>query len=229
MDFINMKLLIFLCACFSFCKTNAQVGINTQLPTRKLDVNGNARIEALTNKSDNASYDRILVTDNDGNIDYATKESLLPSSNPNNSDKESYSQIYNQTVSNGDPTKVLKCGKFYFSFSNASDSQIGFRLIDNPGKAISIYMTMEQNWDGNGFQLFQGKGSNDAATVPFVFNSSNYNVVQIFAEGRVADFEQNVMHFQYPGDNDFYRLIIYKVLQKTGANNWDFAAVCEKF
>ncbi|WP_143745952.1 hypothetical protein [Epilithonimonas bovis] len=117
-----MKLLIVLCACFSFCKTNAQVGINTQLPTRKLDVNGNVRIEALTNKSDYASYDRILVTDNDGNIDYASKESLLPSSNPNNSDKESYSQIYNQTVSNGDPTKVLKCGKFYFSFSNASDS-----------------------------------------------------------------------------------------------------------
>ena len=198
-----MKLLIFLCACFSFCKINAQVGINTQLPTRKLDVNGNARIEALTNKSDNASYDRILVTDNDGNIDYTTKESLLPSSNPNNSDKESYSQIYNRPNYYGDPDKTLKCGKFYFSFSNSSDSQIGFRLIDNPGTAISIYMTMEQNWDGNGYQLFQGKGSNDAATVPFVFNSSNYNVVQIFAEGRVADFEQNIMHFQYPGDNDF--------------------------
>lgn len=229
MNNINMRLLLASLAFFSFHEINAQVGINTQTPTRKLDVNGNARIEALTNKSDNASYDRILVTDNDGNVDYTTKESLLPSSNPNNSDKESYSQIYNRPNSYGDPAKTLKCGKFYFSFSNVYDSHIGFRLIDNPGTTINIYMTMEQNWDGSGYQLYQGKSSSDAATVPFVFNSSNWNVIQEFANSRVADYEQNVMHFQYPGDNDFYRLIIYKVLQKTGTDNYDFAAVCEKF
>lgn len=224
-----MRLLLASLAFFSIYQISAQVGINTLTPTRKLDVNGNVRIEALTNKSENLSYDRVLVIDDTGNIDYTTKESLTPASNPNNSDKESYSQIYNRPNSYGDPSKTLKCGKFYFSFSNVYDSYIGFRLIENPGEPISIYMTMEQNWDGDGFELFQGKGMYDAATVPFIFDNTNWNVVQPFAEGRVADYEQNVIHFQYPGDNDFYRLIIYKVMQKTGTDNWDFAAVCEKF
>ena len=207
----------------------AQVGINTNDPQIKLDVAGNMRVRGLVDKSDDASYDRVLTVDANGNVDYTSKASLLPSGNPNNTNKETSSQIYNSAVANGDPSKILKCGNFNFSFASGTDSVIGFSLASDPGKTVNIYMSMEQNWDGSGFQFFQGKTENDGAAVPFTFASSNWFITQSLAQGRVADYEQNVLHFQYPGENDFYRLIIYKVLQNTGTNSWDFAAVCEKF
>ncbi|WP_312768120.1 hypothetical protein [Epilithonimonas sp.] len=212
---------------------NAQVGINTSTPTRTLHVVGDLRIRQLNDESDKADYDRILVQDQDGNIDYTTKSNLLPTgSDPDEANKEAYSQLFNEITENGNPSKILKCGKFYFLFDSGSDSRIKFRLVDEPASSVDIFMSMEQNWDGNGFQFFQGHASNDSAATPFVFTPENYNVPQEFAEANVADSEQNVMHFQYPDDPNFYRLTIYRVRQKVGIPtvlSWDFAATCEKF
>src|SRR6218665_807550 len=216
---------------FSLCY--AQVGINTPSPTRTLHVAGDLKIRQLIDESQILSYDRILAEDANGNLDYVLKSNLLPTTtDPDEANKEAFSQLYNMGTENGDPSKILKCGKFYFLFDNGSDSRIKFRLVDEPASSVDIFMSMEQNWDGNGFQFFQGHAANDPATVPFVFTPENYNTPQEFAEANVADSEQNIMHFQYPNDPNFYRLTIYRVRQKIGTPtvlSWDFAATCEKF
>ena len=227
------KKFILLLGIMLFQSVCAQVGINTSSPTRTLHVAGDLKIRQMTDVSELLSYDRILAEDADGNIDYVSKSNLLPnSSDPDEANKEAYSQLFNMSTENGDPSKILKCGKFYFLFDSGVDSRIKFRLADEPASSVDIFMSMEQNWDGNGFQFFQGHASNDPATVPFVFNPENYNIPQEFAEANVADSEQNIMHFQYPNDPNFYRLTIYRVRQKIGSPvvlSWDFAATCEKF
>lgn len=229
---MNKKfILLFLTILFQF--NDAQVGINTPNPTRTLHVQGDLKIRQISDVEGQLAYDRILAEDANGNIDYVLKSNLLPTtSDPNEANKEVYSQLYSTETESGDPSKILKCGKFYFLFDAGADSRIKFRLIDNPETAVDIFMSMEQNWDGNGFQFFQGHAYNDPATVPFVFTPENYNIPQEFAEANVADSEQNVMHFQYPNDPNFYRLTIYRVKQKIGnpvKNTWDFAVTCEKF
>lgn len=211
----------------------AQVGINTSNPTRTLHIAGDLKIRQLQDESEKLSYDRILAKDGDGNVDYVLKTNLLPSTtDPDEANKEAYSQLFNMSTENGNSGKILQCGKFYFLFDDGVDSRIKFRLVDEPASNVDIFMSMEQNWDGNGFQFFQGHAYNDSATTPFVFTPENYNVPQEFAEANVADSEQNVMHFQYPNDPNFYRLTIYRVRQKIGTPtvlSWDFAATCEKF
>ncbi|WP_139423049.1 hypothetical protein [Chryseobacterium mulctrae] len=207
----------------------AQVGINTQTPSRKLHISGNTRVRQLINKSETSAYDRLLVSDQNGNIDYTTKASMQPSAEPDLSNKESYSLIYNRATGSGDPLKTLKCGKFLFLFENTLESRVNFRLFENPGSTINIYMSMEQNFTTDGYQFYQGKAPTNAATVPFTFTTTNWNVNQEFASANLADYEQNIMHFQYPNDTDFYRLTIYRVKQNTGTDSWDFAAVCEKY
>jgi len=47
------------------CQTG-NVGVNTQTPTRNLDVNGNVRIRVIP--SSTSSSDNYMVTDTDGNV-----------------------------------------------------------------------------------------------------------------------------------------------------------------
>jgi len=158
-------------------------------------------------------------------VDYVNRQDFLPFPGVGHSDKETYSSIYNRSTGTGDKTKVLKCGKFGFIFDETTASEIMFFIQEKPDSDVSIFMNMEQNWTGNGFQFFQGTtGDNTSA---FVFTPSNYNQPRLFASANVADYEQNVMHFQYPGDDNLYRLTIYRV--KHSDTSYDFVAACEKF
>lgn len=59
-----------------YATINGQVGINTQTPSRTLDINGSLRARTQTDQSSNISYDNVLVSDANGNIDYTKKSSL---------------------------------------------------------------------------------------------------------------------------------------------------------
>ncbi|MET3536509.1 hypothetical protein [Chryseobacterium limigenitum] len=56
--------------------TSAQVGINIDMPTRTLDINGTTRMRVISDKSADTSYTQVLATDTNGNIDYVPKSSL---------------------------------------------------------------------------------------------------------------------------------------------------------
>lgn len=211
-----------------YCPLHGQVGINTKQPTRTLHVEGNLKVSDINNVSEDAVYSKILVGNVEGDIDYALKSSFLPNVGTDVSDKESYSEIYNNTNGSGIPERKLKCGKFFFTFDdNITDSNIMFGLNDKPVANVDVYMNMEQNWDGNGFQFYQGTNSKDGTNAPFSFTTSNYMTPQMFKSARLDPYEQNVMIFQYPGDADLYRLTIYKV--KHTSDSFDFVSACEKF
>lgn len=212
---------------FIFFNTFAQVGINTPDPTRSLHVQGNLKVVNLKNASEDAAFERILVSDPDGNVDYANRKVFLPSGGIGAVDKESYSEIYNNDSTSGIVTKKLKCGKFFFVFNETTSSNIMFGLNEQPASTVNIYMNMEQNWNGNGFQFYQGTNSTNGTDTPFSFTTSNYNTPQEFKSSNLALYEQNVMTFQYPGDQDIYRLTIYKVGHTS--NSYDFVSACEKF
>lgn len=52
---------------------NAQVGINTNNPSRMLDVEGTMKVHNLNDAHANADYDQSIVTDSNGNIDFTKK------------------------------------------------------------------------------------------------------------------------------------------------------------
>lgn len=221
-----MKKLLVVASILSLANINAQVGINTSTPTRTLHINGNLIVSGLKNASEDAAYEKILVSDANGNVDYALRSSFLPNTGVGAVDKESYSELYNNTSANGLPERRLKCGKFFFIFETGTDSNIKFGLNDKPAANVNVYMNMEQNWN-NGFQFYQGTNTANGVDTPFIFTTSNYNTAQEFKSSRLDSYEQNVMTFQYPGDADIYRLTIYKV-QHT-STSYDFVSACEKF
>ena len=61
---------------FSSVCANAQVGINTESPSRTLDVNGTLRVRTQTDQSTNSAYNNVLVSDANGNVDHVKKNTL---------------------------------------------------------------------------------------------------------------------------------------------------------
>lgn len=64
---------------------NAQVGIKTEEPTRDLDVNGSLRTRTIEDKSADINYDRVLIADSNGNVDYVPKSQL----------RQPYAELFN--------------------------------------------------------------------------------------------------------------------------------------
>lgn len=213
------------------------VGINTANPQRNLHVEGDLLVSKITDRSESGTYSNILVTNSSGDIDHVLRDDFLPTPDSNTSNKEVFNSIYNENTNTANPSKSVACGKFVFLFEqdttdpNPLNHQTDFRfkLKEAPTSTVEINVSMEQNWNGSGFQFYQGTtpGGNQSFTFDLTPTSANYwNTPHDFASSNVADYEQNIIHLQYPGDPAFYRLNIYKVKQ---ANSWDFVTVCEKF
>lgn len=232
----------------SFAQTTGKVGIGTTNPQRSLDVEGNMQIRTLNDVSENGKYDKVLVTNSNGLVDYATKDSFAPSGQ-NNTDKVVLNSIYSNNISYGIFSKTVKCGKFIFAFTeqtnpggniNANQPDVVMKLAANPGTEVKVYMSMEQTYSiggtEDGFQFFQGTRTLNEPYQPFIFDTTNYNTFQRFYEANIVDGEENIMTFQYPGDPDLYRLTVYKIAQElkpvgstTFTKSWDFVTACEKY
>lgn len=213
----------------------AQVGINTTTPTRTLDVNGNLRIKTLVDKSETSSYSNVLIVDSNGNIDHLLRSDLLPKPDEFTSNKVVVNNLYTNIENKAIVGKVITCGDFRFRFIQDPAGRPAIQLAPKvaPANDVNVYISMEQNWDGtNGFQFYQG--TSESNTSPFTFVKGSTDFIY-FAQPNLADFEQNVLHFQYPGQKAFYRLTAYKVpytvtnAQDTTTNLYDFTAICEKF
>ena len=208
----------------------AQVGIGINSPQRTLDVNGNIRIRTLDDKSQTLYYDKILVVNNNGDIDYISKGDLKPIGDEFTSDKQVLNNIYTTTNGSADDTKFVTCGKFDFAFRNvASNTNIQFRLKTAPASNVIVYTTLEQNWqaatpsDTNGGYEFQS--SEDGRT----FTSSNLFEDLPTSGAAIVTGELNILYLLYPGDTDLYRLTFYRLNQSTTPATYDFVTACEKF
>lgn len=65
---------------FSTFVSAQNVGINTNSPSRALDVNGDFRIRTLTDKSTDAAYNNVIVANTNGEFDkWDSQLTLQPS------------------------------------------------------------------------------------------------------------------------------------------------------
>ncbi|MFV0140814.1 hypothetical protein OBK00_13170 [Empedobacter falsenii] len=203
----------------------SQVGIGTDNPSRMLHVNGDIKIRNLQFKASDSNYSRVLAIDNQGNIDYIDKTSILPESN-GNINKIVVNNSY--TTSDGTPinSQTLKCGKFEFSFisnSNTGDGDVRFRLTDAPASTIKVYTTFEQNWSVDGFQ-YQASSTAKEFTTANNYIDVPFNIG--VGQAGIANGEYNELYVSYPKEPYFYRVSFYRV-QQNSTTYW--VTACEKF
>lgn len=203
----------------------AQVGINTENPTRDLHVEGNLRVRNLQNKASDDDYSKVLAVDNNGNVDYINKSNLLPDMT-GQVNKIVQNNLYKTT--NGIPIaeRTLTCGRFIFNFRQ-NDAKVSFRLLNSPQNNVNVYVTFEQNFppynNGDGFQY-------EASPTTKEFTPNNYNAYQNIpvtpGQAKIADGEYNELYISYPREEQFYRITFYRVKQN---GETYFVNTCEQF
>ena len=208
----------------AFAQTG-NVGIGTQNPSRNLHVEGDLRIRNLENKAADATYTRVLAVDNNGNIDYVNKSSLLPDMT-GEIQKTVINNEYTTTGNTPTNTNTLKCGRFEFAFiSDSTTGLVRFRLNQAPATNVNVYTTFEQNFapfnTSDGFQF-------EASTSPRTITTSNafIDVPVGSTQAQIVNGEYNELYITYPGDAVFYRVSFYRVNQN-GKTHWVNA--CETF
>lgn len=203
---------------------SAQVGINTKTPQSTLHVEGNMRVRELNDKSQAPAYDKLLVVNANGKVDYIDKKDLRPIGDEFTSDKQVLNNIYTTTNGKADDSKFVSCGKFDFAFRNAGSAiNIQYKLTNDPVNDVTVYMTLEQNWKPNGYE-FQAPQTGEK----FSSNTNSFVNLPISGAG-IVNGELNILYLLYPGDRDLYRLTFYRLDQSTSPSTYDFVTACEKF
>ena len=203
---------------------SAQVGINTKTPQSTLHVEGNMRVRELNDKSQAPAYDKILVVNANGKVDYIDKKDLRPIGDEFTSDKQVLNNIYTTTNGKADDSKFVSCGKFDFAFRNAGSAiNIQYKLTNDPVNDVTVYMTLEQNWKTDGYE-FQAPKTGEK----FSSNTNSFVNLPISGAG-IVNGELNILYLLYPGDRDLYRLTFYRLDQSTSPLTYDFVTACEKF
>ena len=203
----------------------AQVGINTDKPTRDLHVEGNLRVRDLQNKASDDDYSKVLAVDNNGNVDYINKNNLLPDMT-GQVNKKVQNNLYKTTNGRPLPDKTLTCGRFIFNFRD-NDAKVSFRLRNRPQNNVNVYVTFEQNFppDNNkdGFQY-------EASPTTKVFTPDDYtdyqNIPVVQGQAQIRDGEYNELYISYPQEEIFYRVTFYRVKQN---GETYFINTCEQF
>lgn len=222
MKFISKKYSITVLLILLTSSVFSQVGINTETPNRTLDVNGNLKVRTLTDQSNNAAYDRVLVTNSTGEVD-AIKISELKDEILGNA-AENKSLYYTAEVP--DDSKVLQCGKFNFSFGTPAvpekNLDIQMSLFETPSSKVNVYYTLFRKW-GNGASKYY-------KSYFLTFMPGDYNTPQRLSSGLDLN-EFGEIYITYPGEKNYYRVSFIARENYTEAEiiNNSYTVVCEKF
>lgn len=74
---LSMKNKCFMLLLFASFITQAQVGINTDDPTKNLDVNGSLRVRSINLVGASSTKDSVMVTDGKGNLKYVSSSKIM--------------------------------------------------------------------------------------------------------------------------------------------------------
>lgn len=220
-----MKKILYIGFLMLFSISWAQVGINTDKPTRDLHVEGNLRVRNLQNKASDDDYSKVLAVDNNGNVDYINKNNLMPDMTEQ-VNKMVQNNLYKTTNGRPLPLRTLTCGRFIFNFRD-NDAKVSFRLRNRPQNNVNVYVTFEQNFppynNNDGFQYEASSSTRD-------FNYNNYSTYQDIpvtsGQAKIADGEYNELYISYPQEEIFYRVTFYRVKQN---GETYFINTCEQF
>lgn len=200
----------------------SQVGINTNKPEGALDINGNLKIRELINKTSDDNYNRVLVTDNEGNIEAVDRNSLK------NSITEDIIEIKRLFYNSTDPidNNKLTCGQFQFSFRDSPTTgknlDIMLNLASDPTKDITIYFTLFRKWGDNDLKYYKSNGK--------TFNSTNYSTPQLLCP-QLDINSTGEFYISYPNERNFYRVLFLARpnYEENGIIQNSYTITCEKF
>ncbi|WP_154662251.1 hypothetical protein ACF3NR_06800 [Vaginella massiliensis] len=216
------KFICFISMMFSI-NIFAQVGIQTDQPTRMLDINGDLKVRVLKDKSSEIdSYSQVLVTDTNGNIDainitdlkYQIKEEII----------ENKRLFYTDLKPNAN--EKLTCGRFQFSFRPSTSSNknldIMMNLLDDPKKEVTTYYTLFRKWGDVNLKYYKANGK--------TFNSSNYTQTQLLCPQLDVN-STGEFYISYPGEANYYRVTFLGRPNYTNNGNTynSYTITCEKF
>jgi len=208
---LNIVLGLITCTC-SF----GQVGINTEEPTRMLDVAGDLILTDVKDKTNTAEYSEILAANAENNIDKVGKPSIIEDATRQ---VEIVKNIYNAT--SADINRETDCGDLVFRING---STIELKLKEAPTKDYTLTY--------GGKRWGQVSGSEDRGytynNITLSLRADNWNTFQnidssfTLRQGAYLNY-----HFIIPGDGDLYRLTVSQL--KNDAVNSNYALICERF
>ncbi|SKC06067.1 hypothetical protein SAMN05660477_02712 [Soonwooa buanensis] len=203
---------------------NAQVGINTTTPTRTLDVNGDLRLRSTVDKATDPAYNRVLVKDVDGKVDYWTKQEVL------NKIEALYvvNKKFTASKTGPDPATIVACGKFEFRYNSPVMPQIRLATAGTGSTRIYYNRIRKRDSSANGFTTETGRSfnSNQYVTIPRANTWQNIGA----SSDSTGNFTNNTFdeyYITYPGDTNMYRVTF--LARNAGGGNVNYSMVCEKF
>ena len=193
---------------FTIIFLNAQVGINTNQPTRALDVNGDLRIRELKLVNKDANYNNIVVVNQDGEVE---KYDKIEITNAISDLTVETKELYFATTPDG--TKIVPCGKFNFRFSSSTIPEIA--PISDLAASTPVYFMRIRKYESNQRAVTQGNTT--------IKNSKTFSVLdREYKLDQVSEY-----NISYQRDNNLYRVIFLARKMTTTTNS--YSIVCEKF
>ena len=209
-------------------QNEGRLGVGTENPTRTLHVQGDAQVKGLGGTANaTGAHSEMLVADAQGNIEYANIWTVTPTR------KRvwhlQYTTTGSTTLQRPITANVLEAGRFRFRFfndtgntTNNGSGRLQFCLGANPGQNVGIYLNQEQSWGDS--------GTNDgfefhAWATPQIFTPANWNTYRDMPYGPgMGVGEMNEIYMSYPGENSFYRILVYRLNTTTSSSTWIITA-----
>lgn len=200
-----------------FYSQTGNVGINTNTPTRTLDVNGDLRLKKGIDKSTDPTYKQLLAVDNEGNVDKIKFSALLQNENVNVETKRT---VYIAT--NPDASKVCSCGDITF-YADAG----GLKYKLNSNTLLTSTNSVEVKI------MFGAKRYLDIApgythsNLQTTFSTANFGTFQNLDTVGPAGYGAKLYTIILPKQNNMYRLTFTN--NKNTATSNIYGLICEKF
>lgn len=195
---------------------DAQVGINTETPTRMLDVNGDLRVTVLADKTNTTDYTEILSANSNNNVDKISKPAIIEDATKQ---VEIVKSIYNATAS--DNTRIAECGKLSFRING---SNIEMKLLYQPSNTITLTYGGKR-WGQISSGINNGYSYRNLSLTITNTNFNTYKNIDPTFQLRQGAYLN--YHFIVPGDGDLYRLTVAQL--KNSTTNSNYSLICERF
>lgn len=208
----------------------SQVGINTQQPTKTLDINGDLRVRNLEKKSADPNYNKVLVTNANGDIEFWDKAAIQTEMKGTEVENKI---MYFSSSPSGD--LVVPCGKFKLRYSSNTEPQI--QLVTAPTSTQTIFFSRirKVNSSDNTFGAANSKRSirtNETVSIATNNNWVNIGSVSNLTDangGKYAVDYLDEYYMSFPGENYLYRItFLARKMATTPAAN-SYSMLCEKF
>ncbi|KFC19657.1 hypothetical protein [Chryseobacterium sp. FH1] len=215
-----MKNILLLLVFSNSLLTYSQVGIGTRTPQKTLDINGDLRVAATSDKGSDPQYDKVLVANADGTVGAWQKDNVK--------EQIASTLMENKKVvvfSNApDINRTMECGRFEFRFNVGPVPQV--KLSTNPAQQTVVYYSRIHR-ENSGASSFYGNNT-FSSNQPLTFETSN-DWQSLDDSSNITD-TLNEIYISYPGDNNLYRLtLLPRTMQTSPTTVYFYTMMCEKF